>query len=430
MDKTAVKIVTYFSNLEEFLIGVLFLTLPFGWGFSIVPLVLVTIILLVNAITRPQKPSKEKLLYFLPPIAMFIWNTISLLYTENIGHGLSILSTQLTLIIATSAFLFNKIPSSTIYKSIFMFLIGCLCSVALLYGMAFFNSSSIIGNAYIFSPFFDNMKPCMLDTDVNGNYFLGREFSNLIHPAYYAIMLSMAMVLILERLRSNSKSNAYPNFWLFVFAIFGIALIQLSFNGTLILAAVIILLTLGVLSVWKIYYLEHSRTLYFIVLIFFGFLIINPQTLSHTDNKLNDSIMLRTKVTKASLQVISENWLTGVGIGDGCDEMKHIYKEMCEGAMAKKRYNSHNQFLTSWIQSGIIGVILLIWSFATVSRRAFRKKSLLLHLFGIIFIVSFLFESILVRYWGVLTYIIFYSMLYFYSESLEDKGKIKPICKE
>ncbi|MDA3854040.1 MAG: hypothetical protein PF444_07360, partial [Bacteroidales bacterium] len=82
MDKTAVKIITFFNGIEEFLIGILFFSLPFGWTFSIVPLVLFSTTLMVNMFTKPEKPSKEKLLYFLPLISIFIWGVITLIYSS------------------------------------------------------------------------------------------------------------------------------------------------------------------------------------------------------------------------------------------------------------------------------------------------------------------------------------------------------------
>ncbi len=418
MDRTAVKIITYFNNLEEFLIGILFFTLPFGWTFSIIPLVLATTILLVNTFTKPQKPNKDKILYFLPPIAMFLWNSVSLLYTEDINNGLSLLSTQLTLIIATIAFLFNKISQSTINKGIFMYLTGCLCSIALLHGIAFFNSATLIGDAFVFRPFFENTTNYMLDTDTTGNYYLGSAFSNLVHPSYYALMLGIAMMLIIVKIDPKSRIpfNGSQNFWLVIFAIFGIAIIQFSINGTIVLITAITLVVLAILSIKKINYSNYNNIIYAITLLFFCLLLINPQTLSYTDKEENRSITLRKSVTEASLGVIADNWLMGVGIGDIDKEMELAFTNLDKFTEAKKSYNSHNQFLTTWAQSGIVGVFLLVWCFIAVSKRGFKKKEPLLHLFNIVVIISFMFESMLIRYWGVLTFIIFYSTLYFYTE--------------
>ncbi len=150
-------------------------------------------------------------------------------------------------------------------------------------------------------------------------------------------------------------------------------------------------------------------------------ILINPQTKQLVNEDGADSLKNRAKITRATLEVIGENWLIGVGIGDAKTELLNSYERHSEYELARRNLNSHNQFLTSWLQGGIIGLFILLWSFVTVSIRAQKKKVMLLHLFNVMVVVSFLFESMLLRYWGVITYTIFYGMLYFYSEEeLED----------
>lgn len=416
MDKTAVKIITYFNDIEEFLIGILFFTLPFGWTFSIVPLVLFSTTLLINIITKPEKPSKEKLLYFLPIISIFVWGAVTLLYSSDVKEGIETLTTQLVLFVAAIAFLFNRITATSVKKGFYMFLLGCLGSVAIMYGIAFYNSSSIIGDSFVFRPFFEPQSCCMLDTDTSGYYFLGKTFSSLVHPAYNALMLSMAMFIILHNVQITSTRLVYHGFWIACFALFGITIISFSLNGTLVLIIVIILLVLGILSIRKIHYGERSRTIYSILFIFAAMILINPQTKKLVDSDGSGSLEYRTKVTSATLNVIGENWLTGVGIGDSEQALFSSYTRRGEQELAHRKLNSHNQFLTSWLQGGLIGFLILIWNFVTVSIRAQKKKVMLLHLFNVMVIISFLFESMLMRYWGVITYTIFYGMLYFYTE--------------
>lgn len=427
MDKTAVKIITYFNGIEELLIGLLFFTIPFGWTFSIVPLVLFSTTLLVNMFTKPEKPSKEKLLYFLPLISIFLWGAITLIYSTDIKEGIETLTTQLALLVASLAFLFNKITASSVKKGFYLFLLGCLGSVAVMYGMAFYNSSSIVGDAFVFRPFFDTQDACMLDTDTSGNYFLGRTFSSIVHPAYNAFMLSMGMFIILHHSKLSSSSFEHPKFWLICFALFGITIISFSLNGTLLLSLIITLLVLGILSIRKVHYGDRSRAIYSILFIFAAFIIINPQTRELVDSETANSLIQRGKVTSASLDVIGDNWLAGVGIGDAKEELLNTYTRKGEYELANRKLNPHNQFLTTWLQGGIIGLMILIWSFVTLSLRAQRKKVMLLHLFAVMAIVSFMFESMLLRYWGVITFTIFYGMLYFYSEediedNMEDAG--------
>lgn len=417
MDKTAVKIITYFNSIEEFLIGILFFTLPFGWTLSIIPLVLFTTTLLVNIVTKPEKPSKEKLLYFLPLITLFLWQTITLCYSADVKEGIETLTIQLAMIVAAIAFLFNRISRSSVKKGFYLFLVGCVSSVLILYGIAIFNSSSIVGDAFIFRPHIDNQVTSMLDSDITGCHFLGSNLSRLVHPAYSALMLSIAMFIILLDLRSDSNNLKNKTFWLTCFALFGATIILFALNGTLILSAAIVLLTFGILSSNKVHYGERSRKIYTVIIFLALLIMYNPQVTRFKGIKYSESTQLRTKVTSNTLELIADNWLMGVGIGDDDTELTQQYISNGDTELAKRKLNPHNQFLSTWLQSGIIGLLLLVWSFIAVFLRARKTKTRLLHLFNVMVIVSFLFESMLLRYWGVITFTIFYGMLYFYSEA-------------
>lgn len=417
MDNTAIKIISYFDDIEEFLIGILFFTLPFGWTFSIIPLVLFATMLIINIITKPHKPSKEKVLYFLPLMAFYIWEAITLLYTSDMKNGIRILGTQSILIIIPLAFLFNNIRTSTIKKAFYMFLLGCLASVLLLYAIAIYHSSSLIGDAFVFRPFFESQKDTLIDSDISGYFFLGKQFSTFVHPAYMALLLGIGMFIILKELRIDSGLLINKTLWLVVFTVLGITIISMSLNGTSVMILVISLIVLGLLSIHRIRYGELSRGIYFSVLLFFMFLILNPQVKGIIENpNESNSLQLRSSITKASINTIEKSWVWGYGIGDANEAMNEQLIECCENDLACRKANSHNQFLTSWIQGGIPALTLLLWTLITISLRAQNKKVFLLHTFTALVFISFLFESMLVRYWGSLTFALFYGILYFYSK--------------
>ncbi len=431
MDKTAVKIVTYFNGIEEFIIGMLFFSLPFGWTLSIVPLVLFFVTLLINVFINPQKPSREKLLYFLPLILIFLWGAISLFYSEDKKEGMEILTTQITLLVAPLAFLFNHITASAVRKGFFMFLGGCVASVLTLYGIAFFKSSALVGDSFVFSPFFSAFASQMLDSDTVGNHFLGTSFSHLVHPSYLALMLGMAMFIVLRNVKNSSTHLKPHGLWLVFFALFGITITSLAMNGTLVLSLLIIILVLGILSIRKADYSKHSRLIYSILFVSLAFVLISPQTKHLAEEGFAaESLVQRAKVTSAAWQVISEHWLSGVGIGGEKAALPDAYELMGEEQLAERQVNSHNQFLTSWQQGGIVALLLIFWSFLTVCRRARKTQTMLLHLFNAMLFVSFLFESMLLRYWGVVTYTIFYGILYFYSEQeIDERVELKATSK-
>ena len=422
MDNTAIKVISYFDDIEEFLIGVLFFTLPFGWSFSIIPLVLFSTTLAINIFTKPQRPNKEKLLYFAPLMMIFVWNAITLIYSDNAKHGFDILATQAILIVASLAFLFNNIKATTVTKAFHLFIAGCITAVIALFGIAIYNSSAIIGDAFVFRPFFESQDNCLLDGDINNNYFLGAQFSAFVHPAYMALMLSIAMFIILHDIRMDVRNLKHKGLSLLAFTLLGLSIISFSLNGTLVLSVVICLLVAGIMSLRNIHYADYTRVIYSIVFTFLLFIIVNPQVQQVVNQSSScNSLAQRITITQTSLETIGQHLLTGVGIGDADQTLVDNYTAGHHTHLADRGLNSHNQFLTTWIQSGIIGILILGWAFVTIAIRAIRKRMILLHVFNILIFFSFLFESMLMRYWGVLTYTLFYSILFFYSEE-----KIKP----
>lgn len=418
MDNTAIKIVSYFDDIEEFLIGILFFTLPFGWTASIIPLVLFATILVINIVTKPQRPSREKLLYFAPLMAFIVWELISLIYSNDPSNGISTIGTQTVLFILPFALLFNNIKQSTILKALHMFLLGCTSAILLLLALAFYKSSSIIGDAYVFRPFFDYAGNTLLDSDISGNYFLGKDFSSLIHPAYMALLLSIAMFLILSHLRLDYTWLQHKYTWLGIFTLFGISIISMSLNASMVMMSFMILIILGVMSTKGLYYGELSRGIYFSVLVFILLLLLNPQVNSVLSNPdTSESLQKRSLVSQAALHAIQDKWLLGYGIGSEKAAIQENLVNCCNAKIAKRQPNAHNQFLSTWIQGGVIGLSLLLSSFVALYYRAKRKRSFLVLAFGVLVFISFLFESMLNRYWGALTFALFYGVFYFYSNN-------------
>lgn len=425
MDNTAIKIVNYFDDIEEFLIGILFFTLPFGWTASIIPLVLFATMLIINIVTKPQKPSKEKILYFAPLMGLILWEFISLLYSSDVKNGISTIGTQAVLFIFPFALLFNNIKQNTILKALYMFLLGCTSAVILLFALAFYKSSSIIGDAYIFRPFFDYTGNTLLDSDVNGHYFLGKQFSSLIHPAYMALMLGIAMFVILSHLRIDSKWLSNKSSWLVIFTLLGISIISMSLNASFVMVVFIILIILGVMSTKGLFYGDLSRGIYFSVLVFILLLLLNPQVnnvISHPDNCA--SLHKRSIVSQAALQAIQEQWLFGYGIGSEKLVIQEHLIDCCNHSLSQRQPNAHNQFLSTWIQGGVPALALLLSSFLALYYRARRKKSFLVLAFGVLVFLSFLFESMLNRYWGGLTFSLFYGIFYFYSNTASKEKSV------
>lgn len=130
---------------------------------------------------------------------------------------------------------------------------------------------------------------------------------------------------------------------------------------------------------------------------------------------INESSMLeRVELWRASWNIIQDNWLLGVGIGQQRTALdQQLVAQHSPIADKKKQRGSHNQFLTFWIAAGIIPLLyfcfLLIFPFVTMRPRiTFLYFSLILLLF-----LSMLVEDTLNAQTGRMLYTIFIPLLLF-----------------
>lgn len=74
----------------------------------------------------------------------------------------------------------------------------------------------------------------------------------------------------------------------------------------------------------------------------------------------NSSLMQRVELWNASWQVIRDNWLLGVGIGDYKNALDNQLACQQSSIAYKHNRGSHNQWLTYWLMGGILVVIYFI----------------------------------------------------------------------
>lgn len=130
---------------------------------------------------------------------------------------------------------------------------------------------------------------------------------------------------------------------------------------------------------------------------------------------INESSMLeRVELWHASWNIIQDNWLLGVGIGQQRTALdQQLVAQHSPIADKKKQRGSHNQFLTFWIAAGIIPLLyfcfLLVFPFVAMRPRiTFLYFALILLLF-----LSMLVEDTLNAQTGRMLYTIFIPLLLF-----------------
>ena len=125
-----------------------------------------------------------------------------------------------------------------------------------------------------------------------------------------------------------------------------------------------------------------------------------------------NSVNLRVEKIKSAKEVIAQNWLWGVGIGDVQDVLNEEYKKRGFELGYKVNLETLNQYLETWIGLGIFGLFLLV-SFNSLSLwEAFQVRNFLLFFLILHFSIASLSEALLNTQKGIVFFSLFYPLLY------------------
>jgi len=132
-----------------------------------------------------------------------------------------------------------------------------------------------------------------------------------------------------------------------------------------------------------------------------------------TGNPTGSTLMQRLEFWKASLGIIRENWLTGVGTGDMNLAFDAQYEKMHTKLAPDQRWRSHNQFLSIFIGFGIFGLLWFLAAILYPPVMLRRFDDYFFFVFLIIFFLSMLMEDTIESQTGVTFAALFYSFFLF-----------------
>ncbi len=242
---------------------------------------------------------------------------------------------------------------------------------------------------------------------------------------YYAVYLNMVIILLMGLLWRNSLSEKERRFKWFIYlslALFIVlSLVISSRSGIISLAVVLVfsvfylfqsryfrLVLLGLIIILGFYTTTNYRFSNYIQLL--GNMIHSPQSIS--DNELLRKSALRLIFWKTSARIVSDNVWLGVGTGDVKSQMKSKYKEMGVYEELHENDDPHNQFLRTFMATGLPGFLVLAGVFIFGFIRGIQSRNYLLIGFLILILIHFLFKSMLFREEGVVFFGFFYGLFY------------------
>lgn len=132
----------------------------------------------------------------------------------------------------------------------------------------------------------------------------------------------------------------------------------------------------------------------------------------HSTNPNDHSLLERLAYWKTAKQIIAKNFILGVGIGDLQDEMQAQYRAQKSALRIDRRLRPHNYYLTTWLNTGLFGFVILVGLFYFYLKQQWNYRQLQGFLFGLVFAFSFFIEDGLETQMGLTMFAFFYA---FYS---------------
>lgn len=365
----------------------------------------------VMYISRPDKLLIKKYKGFIALFLLFLIYGISFLYSHHLNLARIDFEKKLPLFLLPLAFVIIK-PGQNRTRQLYWAFLAGVVSVTV-----------VCGGYFIYHTLSD---PHFHRVLVNHPFYqMYSRFYIFGNTNYFAVYLNMGVLLILGMLgktpcqvyKKRMKWFMYIGLFLFV----GLSFVISSRSG---------IVTTVILLVFSAYYLVKIRYFRFVsmaLLILAGFYIARNYRFNNyiqlfdrmihssgsvQDKDLLEKSTLRLVFWKASLEIIRDNLWFGVGTGDVKSEIQAKYKEMGVYDELHENDDPHNQFLRTFIATGLPGFLALAGVFVFGLWRAIQTKDYFLLGFLILIMIHLFFKSMLFREDGVIFFGFFYGLLY------------------
>ena len=264
--------------------------------------------------------------------------------------------------------------------------------------------------------------------------FVYTNFSVLFHPSYFSLYLNFAIIILFYFILEGKKLDLK----LLILCIFLILLFSLSIilanSKAVILTLFLTLFLAGLYFGYKKGFLKTAILVTLSLIIIISFLIYKTPQLYlriwdterilsnyiHNENlKDYEGTSQRILIWKSSADIIKQNFVTGVGAGDVKDVLLNEYSKKSYKYIIAKSLNAHNQFLQTFIATGLIGFLVLLSLFILPLIKSYKRKDFIYFLFLLIVLLNFLTESMLETQAGVIFFAFFNS--YLFAENLNEE---------
>jgi len=353
--------------------------------------------------------------YIIGFTAIYVFYFLGVFYSEG---RLSNADTRFILQVKASLFLFplffatfdwDGFDPGHLKQILTFFVTGCLISSLIILGNAIYTYYS---------------------TDHSSGVFFYSKLAMHHHPSYLSLIFSFAIAFLISlMLTVQTLSRRKKILIISLIIYFQVFIVLLSSKAGIIgliflYAGVVLFAAFKMKNRLKVAaYLSAAMTFLFLLL-----LMLNPtvrlrfqaaEKAMKSDYEMRsdslESSVARILIWKSALEIISEKPVLGVGTGDVRNELVKKYREKKITPAIENEYNAHNQYLQTYLASGIAGLLVLIGCLAVAFAMAIRSGNLLYFLFALLFSFHIMVESMLERQAGVVFYAFINTLLYCFS---------------
>lgn len=329
--------------------------------------------------------------YFLYFIGFFTSETLSIKFLE---YKLSLLIFPLLFFLRT----YDEKQRNGILK---IFIWGLLASTITCLAMAFYQSIKIQNGDFLFQPNVMEGRGFMESILYGGNYFFGRYLSVFHQTVYYAMYLCAGISILLFQ---PKLFPAKPR--IIILVIFIVFIFLVSNKASFIALALILILKL---YTWKVSRIKKliGISIFAMALVLFTF--FNPRLKESVINVVEGKITLdkearygfstRLLSWDAGVSLIKERPFFGYGYADVQSVVNKRYEEKGYIFPLKNSYNAHNLWLQSWLENGLLAIIILFGIFLVLFQKSWNNPLFLA--FVLLLLINSLFEGMFNRFSGI-----------------------------
>jgi O-antigen ligase len=137
---------------------------------------------------------------------------------------------------------------------------------------------------------------------------------------------------------------------------------------------------------------------------------------------LSSSTVIRKNIYICYIIKIKEKPIFGYGVGNTQSQLDNCYLE--KGIdLSLKTYNCHNQFFSILLTSGIVGLLLYLFSIYKILKIFYAHRNFLALSILLLLLLNFLTENVIERENGMIIYSYLLSFFMFYPKSYQHSQK-------